>query len=87
MFVCDSTTAVAEWQAPLVLGGPLDVIDDKDIDRSFGGLQFQAELLLECGEDGRAGGIVGAGGSARGGKPKASAPPSFGAGVQFSEKS
>ena len=35
-----------------VLGRTLHVVDDDDINRAFRWLQLQAELLLECCEDG-----------------------------------
>src|SRR5580700_12352919 len=53
--MCISRTHVAS--TPLILGRFLQVIDSKNVDRSFGGLQFQAELLLEGGEKGRTTGI------------------------------
>jgi len=34
-----------------VLAGPLDAIDQKDIDRASFGLQFEPKLFLKCGED------------------------------------
>ena len=34
---------------------PFNVIDDKNFNRSLPGFQLQSELLLQCGEDRRAG--------------------------------
>jgi hypothetical protein len=35
------------------LRGPFEVVDDEDAGRGFGGFEFEAELLLDGGEDGR----------------------------------
>jgi hypothetical protein len=35
------------------LGGAFEVVDDKDAGRGFGGLELEAELLLDGSEDGR----------------------------------
>jgi len=32
-------------------GGAIDAVDDKDIDRGFGALEFEAQLLLDRTED------------------------------------
>ena len=50
-------TRIGYWRAAkrwtgLVLSGHLDMIDNKRVDRAFGGNEFQAQLFLDCGEDG-----------------------------------
>ena len=41
----------------LVGGGLGDLIDDEDFGDAFGGLEFEAELFLKHGDEGRVGGV------------------------------
>ena len=50
-------------QETLIRRRHLHVVDHKDLDRSLGGLQFEAQLLLERGKEGRSG--IGRGATAR----------------------
>src|SRR5690348_5424919 len=38
-------------QQHLVLGRPLDVIEDEDLDGTFGRFEFKSELFLQSGKD------------------------------------
>src|ERR1039458_9386495 len=44
-----------DWAERLIWCGALDVVDDENVDGTFGGYEFEAELLLDRGEDGRGG--------------------------------
>src|SRR5437870_3518289 len=48
------------WPANSILQrGSLGVIDDQNLQRTSGAIEFQAELLLDSGEEGRGHGTVG----------------------------
>jgi len=48
---------VPEGAVISVYGRHVHMVDDEHVDLGFGGLEFEAELLLERCEDGRRGGV------------------------------
>ena len=47
-----SAVSDAGLAARLIFCGPFNVVNDDDVDGGFGGLEFEAELFLDCSEAG-----------------------------------